>query len=247
MPVRLQQQQLLDQAEKLQIIVKDDHFAHADLKVNVFRWGSGSKKVLLTHGWASKAADFSDLILSLKENNDLQVIAFDAPGNGSSEGELSNLLLYFQSVKTIISNYGEPNIFIGHSLGAMANILAIQELGLRPSLIVSLAPLIKLKENFEATLNLVDTSQAAQIEFFKSFKELFGVRASDFDLTKIYSLNDQQRHWIGHDSNDTIHPYGYLSEFLNTYKFVASTDYPGVGHDKIIKDIQVQADVLKRI
>ncbi len=56
------------------------------------------RKLLITTGWGSKAADFSELIQALRAIDDLEIIAFDAPGNGSSEGELSNLLLFIFSV-----------------------------------------------------------------------------------------------------------------------------------------------------
>src|SRR5882757_6717915 len=122
MPVRLQQQQLLDEAEKFTLKAKDEYFAHLDLSFNGFKWGSGKRKVLITHGWGSKAADFTELITALREIDDLEIIAFDAPGNGSSESELSNLLLYIEAIKAVVLHCGKPDIVIGHSLGAMANI-----------------------------------------------------------------------------------------------------------------------------
>src|ERR1700743_191371 len=123
MPVRFQQQQLLDEAEKFSLKAKDNYFAHKELVFNGFKWGNGKHRVLITHGWGSKAADFTELITALREINDLEIIALDAPGNGSSEGELSNLLLYIEAVKAVISNFGDPYIMIGHSLGGMANVI----------------------------------------------------------------------------------------------------------------------------
>src|ERR1700748_3158719 len=84
MPVRLQQQQLLDEAEKFSLNAKDDYFEHKKLNFNGFKWGTGKHKVLITHGWGSKAADFAEMIIALREIDDLEIIAFDAPGNGSS-------------------------------------------------------------------------------------------------------------------------------------------------------------------
>ncbi len=124
MPVRLLQEQLLNEAERFSLTVTDDYFANKELQFNGFKWGNGQFKVLITHGWGSKAADFTEIITALKEVNDLEIIAFDAPGNGSSEGELSNLLLFSEAVKSIILKYGKPDFVIGHSLGAMANVKA---------------------------------------------------------------------------------------------------------------------------
>ncbi|WP_029277036.1 alpha/beta fold hydrolase [Pedobacter borealis] len=102
------------------------------ISINCFSWGNGKRKVLLTHGWASKALDFYELIIELLKIDDLEIIAFDAPGNGSSISEFSNLMLYAGSVKSIALNYAHPDALIGHSLGGMANVIALQELGLPP-------------------------------------------------------------------------------------------------------------------
>src|ERR1700743_1043452 len=110
MPVRFQQQQLLDEAEKFSLKAKDNYFAYKELVFNGFKWGNGKHRVLITHGWGSKAADFTELITALREIRNLEIIAFDAPGNGSSEGNFSNLLLYIEAVEAIILKYGEPDV-----------------------------------------------------------------------------------------------------------------------------------------
>src|SRR6267378_1472357 len=43
-----------------------------------YRWGSGSKRVLLVHGWGGRAAQFFALIPRLVDAG-FEVIAFDAP------------------------------------------------------------------------------------------------------------------------------------------------------------------------
>nr|WP_294794702.1 alpha/beta hydrolase [uncultured Mucilaginibacter sp.] len=111
-PVRLQQQQLLDNAEISVLKVNDEHFAKSELSFNAFKWGNGKYKIILTHGWGSKGLDFGDMITALAQTGDFEIIAFDAPGNGSSEGELSNLLLYIQAVKAVTSHYGKPDALV---------------------------------------------------------------------------------------------------------------------------------------
>ena len=121
MPVRFQQQHLLDEAEKFTLQAKDDYFAHKNLAFNGFKWGNGKHTILITHGWGSKAADFTELITALLEIDGLEIIAFDAPGNGSSEGDLSNLLLYIEAVESQevsgdeweVVGFAEPGAFKG--------------------------------------------------------------------------------------------------------------------------------------
>lgn len=247
MPLRLQQQQLLDEAKPFTLEVDDPHFAKSALKFNGFIWGDGSRRIMITHGWGSKAADFAELITALKNINDVQVIAFDAPGNGSSEGELSNLLLFAKAAEAVIKNFGAPNVVIGHSLGAMANAIAIKKTGIKPAVLISIAPLINLKENFIASLNAADVVQGLQDKFFVDFEGLFEMDASDFTLDNLYPDDAITRHWLAYDPEDKIAPFVFLESFLIAHPAIETKVYEGPGHERIIKDDSVIADIVNLI
>ena len=247
MPLRLAQEQLLQDAEKVSLKVFDEFFSGRELSFNAFKWGNGKVKVILTHGWGSKGADFNEMITALAAFEDLEIIAFDAPGNGSSEGELSNLLLFKLAVEAIIRQYGDPEILIGHSLGAMANVFAVRDMEVMPAVLISIAPLVRLKENFQTSMDALNISPASQAGFFESFQEKFHVPASDFTLDKLYNFDDRLDHWLAFDSSDPVSPYPYLEEFLAQHPALQAKDYKDVGHSKAIKSPEVIADILAKI
>lgn len=247
MPVRHQAQQLLNGAEPFSLEVDDPHFAKSVLKFNGFVWGDGQRKILITHGWGSKAADFAELITALRNIDDTQIIAFDAPGNGSSEGELSNLLLFAKAAQAVIKTFGAPDVIIGHSLGGMANAIAIKETGIKPALLISIAPLINLKENFIASLNAADVSPIWQDKFFTDFETLFNMDASGFTLNNLYPADAVTRHWLAYDPEDKIAPFAFLKNFLAAHPEVETSVYENLGHEKIIKDENVIADIVRLI
>lgn len=247
MPVRLQQQHLLDEAKPFTLEVDDPHFAKSTLKFNGFIWGEGSRKIMITHGWGSKAADFAELITALKNIADTQIIAFDAPGNGRSEGELSNLLLFAKAAEAVIKTFGAPEVIIGHSLGAMANAIAIKETAIEPVLLISIAPLINLKENFVASLNAADVAPAMQDKFFADFEHLFAMKASGFTMNGLYPAGAIKRHSLAYDEDDKTAPYLYLKDFLAGHSSIESKAYEGRGHERIIKDEAVIADIVDLI
>jgi pimeloyl-ACP methyl ester carboxylesterase len=245
-PVRLHQQNLLNEAEQFSVSVFDEHFSKSDLNVQCYKWGNGSKKVLLTHGWASKAADFTELIILLKDN-DAQVIAFDAPGNGTSEGELSNLLLYTKSIAAIVDNLGTPDVLIGHSLGAMANFNFLKESNLTVPLLISITPLIKLKEHFELIMTSGNASLTAQKTFFRWFKEMFNVDVAYFDSCSLYSSKHADKHYVYYETDDKLSPPEYVEEFLALNPNSISSKLTGVGHDKMHREPQVLAGIKKLV
>ncbi|WP_316824940.1 alpha/beta hydrolase [Pedobacter miscanthi] len=247
MPLRLHQEQLIAASKQFSLPVFDTYFTRAEVNINCFSWGNGKRKVLLTHGWASKALDFYELIIELQKIGDIEIIAFDAPGNGSSVSEFSNLMLYADSVKAIAQNYAQPDVLIGHSLGGMANVIALQELGITPDLLISIAPLIRLKENFEQSLDSVGIGTKDQDIFFANFAKEFPVPASHFNLTELYSLRPDINHFLAFDPEDHISPYPYLKEFLDKNPAINAKSFEGVGHYKILKSLDLIEDVAGRI
>lgn len=247
MPLWLPQKELLADAAKSSLMVKDQYFSGGQLNVNIFTWGTGSKKIVLTHGWSSKALDFVDLINALRNLPNVQIIAFDAPGNGSSEGDLSNLLLYVEALKAIFAEYGAPDVLIGHSLGVMANVMAINDSGVLPGKLISLTPLVKLKENFIATMDGIGIDKAVQEEFFQQFRVKFSNRFSYFNLTTLYKYSSELPHYLIYDEDDAIAPFSYLKDFIAVHTSVESVPYNGAGHERILKNEQAIADIVEQV
>jgi len=244
-PLRLAQQQLLDKAEHFQLSVTDTYFTKQELVFNGFKWGTGSRKILLTHGWSSKAADFSALLEELLKLEDIEIIAFDAPGNGSSPAELSNLILYIEAIKKIINQYGVPSTVIGHSLGAMANVIALQQADIKPDVLISIAPVIKLKGLFCNMMNSVNVPENLQDDFFTSFQATFNRPASDYDLDTYYNFDQTLNHWIAFDEDDAVVNSAYLRTFLKERPWIKSENYKGAGHEKLIKHTPLLNDLIR--
>jgi pimeloyl-ACP methyl ester carboxylesterase len=244
MPLRLHQEQLINEAEKFSVSVNDEYFTHSPLLINGFKWGAGKHKVLITHGWGSKSADFTEMITALKQNPRLTIIAFDAPANGSSEGDLANLLLFVAAVKQVVAKFGPPDVAIGHSFGAMANVVALQQAAATPKLLISLTPFILLQENFIASMGAAGVSPAAQDMFLKSFEKNYGVPASYYNLNQLYQFDAALNHWLAYDEHDQMLPYAYLQEFLAGNPSVKSKNYDNAGHAAIIKNPELIADVV---
>jgi pimeloyl-ACP methyl ester carboxylesterase len=247
MPLRLQQEQLLSEAEKFSVTVYDEYFTKKDLQINGFKWGNGKHKVLITHGWGSKAADFTEMITALRENKNLEIIAFDAPASGSSEGELSNLLLFVKAAKAVIQKTGVPDVVIGHSFGAIANVMALNELDIIPSLLVSLTPFILLQENFIQTMTAAGVPANAQEAFLQDFKDHYGVPASYYNMPDMYKFDSKLNHWLAYDEHDMILPYSYLKDFLASHPAIRSHNYDNAGHERIIKSAQVISDLIVEV
>jgi predicted alpha/beta hydrolase family esterase len=236
LPNRPHQKELLEQAIPFSMQAPDPFFTKRELTFNGYIWGAGSKKIYLTHGWSSKATDFIEIITALKELEDVQIIAFDALGNGSSEGELSNLMLYAKPLENIINIYGMPKILIGHSLGAMANIVALKEFQQQPELLISITPVVELEQNFKGMMNYAEVSPENQAIWFKSFNDYYKVPVSYFDMKTLYAQSASTKQILFYDQNDELLPYAQLTEFLRQQPQIIAEEFNGAGHYKILKE-----------
>jgi pimeloyl-ACP methyl ester carboxylesterase len=106
-------------------------------RLATWRWGEGPP-VLLVHGWGGHAGRLSRFVLPLVEAG-FSVVAFDAPGHGSSRARLCSVQDFIRAVSAVAEDSGPLAGFIGHSLGAAAGILALRN-GVRAGAAILLAP-----------------------------------------------------------------------------------------------------------
>ena len=116
-------------------------------EVVVYRWGIGPKVVLLVHGWRGRASQFAAIIEAL-ESPDRTIVAFDAPGNGASPGDRTDLRDYIGAIRTIAAGSNGLELLVGHSFGVMAVFVAVRE-GVRADRLVSIAGISNISYTFE--------------------------------------------------------------------------------------------------
>jgi pimeloyl-ACP methyl ester carboxylesterase len=101
------------------------------LKINAMEWGSGSKKVLCSHGWLDNIASFGRLGPFLADKG-FHVVAWDNVGHGHSAHLGSDsknpytVVHYVGHLRDCVDALGwggSPSSFVGHSLGAMLSFI----------------------------------------------------------------------------------------------------------------------------
>lgn len=105
-------------------------------KINVYRYGNGEKRILLVHGWSGRGTQLftmADFLVS----KGYQVISFDAPAHGKSEGKKTYMKEFVLSVLELQKHFSFHGI-IGHSLGAMSVINATR-LGFKTPYVVAIS------------------------------------------------------------------------------------------------------------
>jgi hypothetical protein len=100
---------------------KDVTLVFENKKIQTYKWGTGSKKILLIHGWASHSFRWKSYIEQLVAQ-DFTVHAFDAPAHGLSEGKFLHVVLYSEVMDLFLKHNSDISHIMSHSIGGFASI-----------------------------------------------------------------------------------------------------------------------------
>ena len=132
---------LLEQAEKFMLRMENGH------ELAVYRWGEKEDPIIFfVHGWTATATCFSHFITQFLDEG-FQVVSFDAIGHGASSGTRTTVPDWADSIHAISDAIGPVRCMIGHSMGAMALVMA-SSIGLQTQKLVLLSPATSIKRFF---------------------------------------------------------------------------------------------------
>ena len=239
MKSRLRTPSIFEEAEKLQ-------FELNGLKVIGFRWnGNKAHKALILHGFGSAAHKFHQYVSPLIEKG-YEVLAFDAPAHGNSEGVRVNAAEYCEMIETVLKNYGPVKSFMAHSFGGIALSLAMEKTkhGADTN-IAFIAPATETSSAVEGAFNMLQIKDdAVKREFDNIIFEKSGQRTEWFSIKRAMQNITATVLWI-HDEDDDITPFSdalkVKDENFPNIRFIITK---GLGHRKIYSDLAIKKEVI---
>jgi len=209
------------------------------------RWNHPQpKKVLLLHGFSSSAFKL-DRYASLLVKKGYEVLSFDAPAHGNSEGEITNALEYSAMIKKVNELYGPIHGYVAHSFGGIGLSLAMETLPHNSQTkIVFIAPATETTSAIDGALAMLNINDPKiRTEFDNIIFEKSGYPTSWFSVRRAVANITAQILWI-HDEDDDVTP---LSDALkvkedqhSNIQFIITK---GLGHRNIYHDTTVKKSV----
>lgn len=204
------------------------------------------KKVLLLHGFSSRATNFNHFIEPLVQKG-YEVLAFDAPAHGFSEGKMVNAVDYCEMILKVIKLYGPIDGFIAHSFGGIAISLAMETLPPHAGTkIVLIAPATETSSAIEGAFKMIGLkSKRLRSEFDQIVLEKSGKDVHWFSIRRAMNNIKASVLWI-HDEEDDITPLGdALSVLEDQHPNIQFMITRGLGHRKIYRDGSVLDAIIK--
>ena len=202
--------------------------------VNGFKWTTPGKQtdktILICHGFDSNSYRFAEYIKPLLDEG-FNVIAFDAPGHGTSTGKTITVLLYSAMIKLINEKHGPLYGIMAHSFGGLAAVLALEENEeLACEKLVLIAPSTETTHAIETFFNYIRLAPKVRKEFLILIEQLSGNPVHWFSVSRAIHGITPQTLWI-HDKQDFITPYRHMEQLrVDKPKHVTFEITEGLGH-----------------
>lgn len=205
-------------------------------KVQVYQWGEG-KPILFVHGWMGRGTQFRKFIEAFNESG-YQVISFDATGHGKSDGSRSHLMEFAGVIKILHSKYEGFEMIVGHSLGGVASMIAINDGIPTNKLIMISSPTLAHKIVDEFIIRLKASNKCK--DYFDGYViRKFGKRFEEYSATHIAQELREIDLLLIYDEDDREVDLENPRALLNVYPNARLVTTSGLGHTRILKDEEV--------
>lgn len=215
------QKEYLDDAklEKLRVANHD---------VQTYRWAGSNPTVVLVHGWESNTFRWRNLIAKLQEE-DFNIVAFDAPGHGYSSGKQLYVPLYAEVLQKIIAIH-DPKFLVAHSVGGMTAIYNAYRNN-NPSVekivtVGSPSEFHELMEHYQKLLKFNNRVMEALDDYVLN---RFGFHIRDFSTSEYVKTNPKEG-LLFHDKFDKVTPYHASQKVHANWKGSQLVSTEGFGH-----------------
>ena len=213
-------------------------------QIVVYSYGSGTRKALLVHGWSGRGTQLFKIAEELIKN-DFTVTSFDAPAHGKSLGKNTIMVEFIASILEIQKVYGTFDIAIGHSLGGMALLNAVNT-GLKIDKLITIGAgnkVINIFENFVKTLQM----NPKQAVLLKNFFEKKYNRTLEELSSETNAKNIKTPVLVIHDQNDDEVGVACAIAINNVLENGNLLITNNLGHRKILGDTVVIQKIIEFI
>lgn len=208
------------------------------LTINGYRWNYPQpEKVLILHGFGSAGHKFEHYA-SLLIMKGYEVLAFDAPAHGESDGTTTNAVEYSEMIKKVMEEYGPVKNFIAHSFGGIALSLALENIPHDENTkIVFIAPATETTSAIDGAFTMLKINDAeVRKEFEKIIFNISGKKTEWFSMRRAMNTIRAKVLWI-HDEDDDITPWTDAQKVKeDNHPNIHFVVTKGLGHRKIYHD-----------
>ena len=231
---------LLERAEHVPVEVEGR-------RLRVYRWSDQTRPpsgtVLVVHGWDSRASRMTVWVEPLLAQG-FDVIAFDMPAHGDSDGKRTDGLDMARAVVAVAATVGPLHGVVSHSAGAFAAAMAVAgghllgEPAVSAKRLVMVATVDNPLIHVAGFASVLELSDGVRDGLLRATAAEFGHPMEDFSLSRIPNGWDQPTLLV-HDPEDREVPYTESESVAASRPNATLIPIYGVGHHRIARHARV--------
>lgn len=231
---------VMDRAERFDI-------ESGEYRVAAYRWtadsavGATPPRIMLVHGWESRAARMAVWVDPLLDAG-FEVVAFDAPAHGASTGRRANPMALTEAMWAVIERVGLPTACVGHSLGGFASLLAVaggRLIGRESLAAERLVILAGAGSGVDAMAMFCDVLGLSEgflpLLLEGATEGAGGLKVADFDAHRLFGDYPVPTLWL-HDPEDDEVPFEAAERVARVCPHVTLERIEDLGHHRIVRD-----------
>jgi len=217
------------------IDARSSMFEHKGRHIATWRWGArDAPAVILAHGWGGHAAQMRAFVFPLLSAG-YQVIAYDQPAHGVSEGRLTGLPDFADLLAELAWHHGEARAFIGHSLGGAAGALALATGRVRFEKVVLVSPPADLVGYSRRFARWYWMPEAVRRAMQSAIEERYGVLWENLEVARL-APRLRAPALVIHDRDDRMVPWTQGAQVAHLWPGARLMSTDGLGHGRILGD-----------
>jgi len=218
-------------------------FDDRPLSLVLYSWGTSDKKILLLHGWGGSPFDFKHMISALVTAG-YEVITFDAPAHGASQGKRTNLMQWMHILEQLLQRTGPVHAVIGHSLGGLNAALTLVHKQVSVPRLVMISAAVSAPVFFHETFQLFSIPQQVMPKLQGIIMQRLRGDLQELDLFRHINQIKADKIMVAYDENDHLVKQEQVSQFVQQYPAIQPLRINGEGHFRIMKNETVINSVL---
>ena len=201
-----------------------------------YHWSGKGPKIVLVHGWSSRATNFYEIIEKLILL-DYDVYAFDAVAHGESKGIITNIPELIKTLEELIQEWGPVEAILGHSGGGFASAYVVAQ---NPQIkkLILISPFNKVTDVFKKYFEMIQLGEKARLLMIGYFTKLTGKKVQELS-GELSAQAIRAKTLVIHDRKDIEVQVEDSIDIAKNLKNGQLILTEGLGHRRILRDEMV--------
>lgn len=201
-----------------------------------YHWSGKGPKIVLVHGWSSRATNFYEIIEKLILL-DYNVYAFDAVAHGESKGIITNIPELIKTLEELIQEWGPVEAILGHSGGGFASAYVVAQ-NPRIKKLILISPFNKVTDVFKKYFEMIQLGEKARLLMIGYFTKLTGKKVQELS-GELSAQAIRAKTLVIHDRKDKEVQVEDSIDIVKNLKNGQLILTEGLGHRRILRDEMV--------